>query len=191
MGKGLFAFVAAALLAIAVGVPTLAGGESIAEKSAKVKRIAKKALKTAKAAQAAAASAQGSADTALERTARLSFVVPNGTAEEQVLSVAGLRVFAECVGGNVLEARVDTTVSSSIIHIASQRNATPIDFQDDTFNVGEEAPLAGDAGDDDNVAGELTYRNGSTGQVVTMTYLMEESYLGANDCAVLGTATVV
>ena len=61
----------------------------------------------------------------------------------------------------------------------------------DSFDVGEEAPMAGDAGDDDNVTGSLTYRNGSTGQVVTINYLLEESYLGANDCAVLGTAQVV
>ena len=100
-------------------------------------------------------------------------------------------MFAECVGSNVLEARVDTTASDSIIHITTRRNMTPIDLQDEQFDVGDSAPLAGDAGDDDNVAGTLVYRNGSTGQVVTISYLLEESYLGSNDCAVLGTVTVV
>ena len=64
--------------------------------------------------------------------------------------------------------RVDTTASDSIIHITTRRNMTPIDLQDEQFDVGDSAPLAGDAGDDDNVAGTLVYRNGSTGQVVTI-----------------------
>ncbi len=66
-----------------------------------------------------------------------------------------------------------------------------IDLQEDDFDVGEDAPMPGDPADNDNVTGTLVYRNGSTGQVVTINYLLEESYLGANDCAVLGTATVV
>ena len=190
----MLALIAAALVAIAIGVPTLAGGEPAAEKSEKVKRVARNALtalKTANAALTAAAQALGSANTALTRTERLSYLAPQGSPEQQVISVGGLRVFAECIGSNVLEARVDTAASNSIIHIAARRNATPIDFQDEQFNVGDDAPLAGDAGDDDNVSGTLVYRNGSSGQVVTITYLLEESYLGQNDCAVLGTVTVV
>ncbi len=191
MSRGMLALIAAALVAIAIGVPTLAVGGQAAEKSAKVKRIARNALKTANSALTAAAEALGTANNALTRTERLSFLAPQGTAEQQVFSAAGLRVFAQCEGSNVLEARVDTTASNSIIHIAARRNATQTDFQDDDFDAGDEAPLAGDAGDDDNVSGTLVYRSGSTGQVVTITYLLEESYLGSNDCAVLGTVTVV
>ena len=55
----------------------------------------------------------------------------------------------------------------------------------------DRAPLAGDSGDDDDVAGTLVFRNGSSGRVVTISYLLEESYPGSNDCAVLGTATAV
>ena len=95
MSRGVFALVAAVLLAIAVGVPTLAGGSSVAEKSASAKKMARKALKTAKAAQAAAAAAQSDADDAKGRTVRVSFLAPTGTAEQQVASIGGLRIFAE------------------------------------------------------------------------------------------------
>ena len=64
-------------------MPTLAGGSSIAEKSANAKKMARKALKTAKAAQAAAAAAQSDADDAKGRTVRVSFLAPTGTAEQQ------------------------------------------------------------------------------------------------------------
>ena len=33
--------------------------------------------------------------------------------------------------------------------------------------------------DDDNVAGTLVFRNGSSGRVVTISYLLEESYPGS------------
>ena len=190
----MLALLAAALVAIAVGVPTLAGGEPVAERSAKVKRIARNALtalKTANAALTAAAQALGTANDALTRTERLSFLAPQGTAERQVISVGGLRVFAQCVGSNVLEARVDTTANDSIIHITAQRNATRSTSRTSSSMPATARRWPGDAGDDDNVAGTLVYRNGSTGQVVTISYLLEESYLGQNDCAVLGTVTVV
>ena len=198
--KWLFAVATVALLSVAVAIPTLAGGVFTANKSASTKKTAKRALKkateaetTAAGAATAATGAKATAETALARTVRVSFLQPLGTAEQQVASLGGLRIFAQCVAGNILTARADTTVSNSIIHISAERAGTgPLDFQDEPFNVGDPSPsLTADGGDNDNVTGMLVYRNGSTGQVVTMTYLLEESYLGANDCAVLGTATVV
>ena len=60
MSRGMLALLAAALVAIAVGVPTLAGGEPAAERSVKVKRVARNALTALKTANAAlTAAAQG------------------------------------------------------------------------------------------------------------------------------------
>ncbi len=138
---------------------------------------------------AAAGAAKSTADAALARSVPISYGATENTPTRVVLNVGGLVIRAGCSSGPDLSIVAQTTAPLSNIHIGTISedgisHGNGLDF----WNGGDIDLAPGGA--DDDVQGTLTYSNGDTGTVVTVTYSMAE--LVADDtCQVVGNALVV
>lgn len=150
---------------------------------------ASSAKSTAASAQAAAGAAKSTADAALARSVSISYSATENTPTRVILNVGGLVIRAGCSSGPDLSIVAQTTAPLSNIHIGtiSEDGASHGNGLD--FWNGGDIDLAPDGADND-VQGTLTYSNGDTGTVVTVTYSMAELVAG-DRCQVVGNALAV
>lgn len=123
---------------------------------------------------------------------RISFDVPAGTAETQILSGGGLVLKGACSAGGDLSLEASSTVNNararaSVISAGAPDKAAY--DEDDDLDTTDGFDFVG--ADDDDALGTLLYRSATGSSVVTVDFLVEQySVGGAARCLIAGAATV-
>jgi Collagen triple helix repeat (20 copies) len=124
---------------------------------------------------------------------RISFDVPVGTAETQILSLGGLVLKGACSATGDLSLEASSTANNARARasvIAAGTPDTVAYHEDDDLDTTDGFDLVG--GDDDDAVGTLVYRAPTGSTVVTVDFLVEQySVGGAARCLVSGAAVVV
>jgi Collagen triple helix repeat (20 copies) len=125
-------------------------------------------------------------------TERISFDVPVGTLETQILSLGGLVLKGACSATGDLSLEASSNSNNARARASVVAGGTPDTVaydEDDDLDTTDGFDFLG--GDDDDAVGTLVYRapNGST--VVTVDFLVEQYSVGGGArCLVAGTAVV-
>jgi hypothetical protein len=116
---------------------------------------------------------------------RIAFIAGPGVAATTVLALNGLTVTAACNAGPNLSVRASTAVSGAFIRSAGVLPSGTSYITDDSFNLGDSFDPLNEVGtNSDTLQGTLTYVR-VDGEVVTATYLAEETSTG---CVFAGNA---
>jgi Collagen triple helix repeat (20 copies) len=123
---------------------------------------------------------------------RISFDVPVGTVETQVLSLGGLVLKGACSAGGDLSLEASSTVNNARARALVVATGTPDTVaydEDDDLDTTDGFDFVG--ADDDDAVGTLVYRAPTGSTVVTVDFLVEQySVGGAARCLVAGAAVV-
>jgi Collagen triple helix repeat (20 copies) len=123
---------------------------------------------------------------------RISFDVPLGTAETQILSLGGLVLKGACSATGDLSLEAASTVNNARARASVVAAGTPDTVaydEDDDLDTTDGFDFLG--GDDDDAVGTLVYRAATGSTVVTVDFLVEQySVGGAARCLVAGAAVV-
>ena len=109
---------------------------------------------------------------------KLSFNALAGTAATKVLELGGLTLTATCSAGHALSVVATTSADGALIHAGGTTSGPPASAwykADDDFMTSESISVLPPSGTD--ASGTLTYA-GSDGQVVTATFLAQETSTG-------------
>lgn len=123
---------------------------------------------------------------------RISFDVPVGTAETQILSLGGLVLKGACSATGDLSFEASSTVNNARARasvVAAGTLDTVAYDEDDDLDTTDGFDFLG--GDDDDAVGTLVYRAPTGSAVVTVDFIVEQySVGGAARCLVAGAAVV-
>jgi hypothetical protein len=123
---------------------------------------------------------------------RISFDVPAGTPETQIVSLGGLVLKGACSAGGDLTLEASSTTNNARARASVVAAGTPdsVGFdEDDDLDSTEGFDFVGAA--DDDAVGSLVYRSPTGASVVTVDFLVEQySVGGAARCLVAGAALV-
>jgi Collagen triple helix repeat (20 copies) len=123
---------------------------------------------------------------------RISFDVPVGTAETQILSLGGLVLNGACSATGDLSLEASSTANNARAHASLVAAGTPDTVaydEDDDLDATDGFDFLG--GDDDDAVGMLVYRAPTGSTAVTVDFLVEQySVGGAARCLVAGAAVV-
>ena len=123
---------------------------------------------------------------------RISFDVPVGTAETQILSLGGLVLKGACSATGDLSLEAASTANNARARASVVAAGTPDSVaydEDDDLDTTDGFDFLG--GDDDDAVGTLVYRAPTGSTVVTVDFLVEQySVGGAARCLVAGVAVV-
>ena len=126
---------------------------------------------------------------------RISFDVPAGTAETQILSFGGLVLKGACSATGDLSLEAASTANNARARasvVAAGATGTPDTVaydEDDDLDTTDGFDFLG--GDDDDAMGTLVYRAPTGSTAVTVDFMVEQySVGGAARCLVAGTAVV-
>jgi Collagen triple helix repeat (20 copies) len=123
---------------------------------------------------------------------RISFDVPVGTAETQILSFGGLVLKGACSATGDLSLEAASTANNARARASVVAAGTPDTVaydEDDDLDMTDGFDFLG--GDDDDAVGTLVYRAPTGSAVVTVDFLVEQySVGGAARCLVAGAAVV-
>jgi hypothetical protein len=117
---------------------------------------------------------------------KFSFVAGAGAAATNVLALNGLTLIAACNAGPALSVSATSAVNGAFVHSGGARAGAAFYIADDSFNIGDSFDVLDNLNtNSDALEGTLTYAR-ADGEVVTATYLAEETPGG---CVFAGTAT--
>jgi hypothetical protein len=123
---------------------------------------------------------------------RISFDVPVGTAETQILSLGGLVLKGACSATGDLSLEAASTVNNARARASVVAGGTPDTVaydEDDDLDTTDGFDFLG--GDDDDAVGALVYRAPTGSTVVTVDFLVEQHAVGgAARCLVAGVGVV-
>jgi hypothetical protein len=123
---------------------------------------------------------------------RISFDVPVGTAETQILSLGGLVLKGACSATGDLSLEASSNANNARARASVVAAGTPDTVaydEDDDLDTTDGFDFLG--GDDDDAVGMLVYRAPTGSTVVTVDFLVEQySVGGAARCLVAGAAVV-
>jgi hypothetical protein len=123
---------------------------------------------------------------------RISFDVPAGTPETQIVSLGGLVLKGACSAGGDLTLEASSTTNNARARASVVAAGTPdsVGFdEDDDLDSTDGFDFVGAA--DDDAVGSLVYRSPTGASVVTVDFLVEQySVGGAARCLVAGAALV-
>jgi hypothetical protein len=123
---------------------------------------------------------------------RISFDVPAGTPETQIVSLGGLVLKCACSAGGDLTLEASSTTNNARARASVVAAGTPdsVGFdEDDDLDSTDGFDFVGAA--DDDAVGSLVYRSPTGASVVTVDFLVEQySVGGAARCLVAGAALV-
>jgi hypothetical protein len=116
---------------------------------------------------------------------KFSFNASAGTAATKVLELGGLTLTATCATGPALSVDATTSADGALIHAGGNTSGSPAAWYqaDDDFMTSETLSVLPASGT--HTSGTLTFA-GSDGQVLTATFLAEETSTG---CVFAGNAT--
>jgi hypothetical protein len=123
---------------------------------------------------------------------RISFDVPVGTVETQILSLGGLVLKGACSATGDLSLEASSTANNARAHALVVAAGTPDTVaydEDDDLDTTDGFDFLG--GDDDDAVGTLVYRSPTGSTAVTVDFLVEQySVGGAARCLVAGAAVM-
>jgi hypothetical protein len=123
---------------------------------------------------------------------RISFDVPVGAAETQILSLGGLVLKGACSATGDLSLEAASTANNARAHASVVAAGTPDTVaydEDDDLDTTDGFDFLG--GDDDDAVGTLVYRAPTGSAVVTVDFIVEQySVGGAARCLIAGAAVV-
>jgi Collagen triple helix repeat (20 copies) len=123
---------------------------------------------------------------------RISFDVPVGTADTQILSLGGLVLKGACSATGDLSLEASSNANNARARASIVAGGTPDTVaydEDDDLDTTDRFDFLG--GDDDDAVGTLVYRAPTGSTVVTVDFVVEQySVGGAARCLVAGTAVV-
>jgi Collagen triple helix repeat (20 copies) len=123
---------------------------------------------------------------------RISFDVPVGTADTQILSLGGLVLKGACSATGDLSLEASSNANNARARASVVAGGTPDTVaydEDDDLDTTDRFDFLG--GDDDDAVGTLVYRAPTGSTVVTVDFVVEQySVGGAARCLVAGTAVV-
>ena len=123
---------------------------------------------------------------------RISFDVPAGTAETQILSLGGLVLRGACSAGGDLSVEAASTTNNARARASVVAAGTPDTVaydEDDDLDTTDGFDFVG--ANDDDAVGTLVYRAPTGSTVVTVDFLVEQhSVGGAARCLIAGAAVV-
>ena len=123
---------------------------------------------------------------------RISFDVPVGTAETQILSLGGLVLRGACSAGGDLSLEAASTTNNARARASVVAAGTPDTVaydEDDDLDTTDGFDFLG--ADDDDAVGTLVYRAPTGSTVVTVDFLVEQYAVGgAGRCLITGAAVV-
>ena len=123
---------------------------------------------------------------------RISFDVPVGTAETQILSLGGLVLKGACSAGGDLSLEAASTTNNARARASIVAAGTPDTVaydEDDDLDTTDGFDFLG--ADDDDAVGTLVYRAPTGSTVVTVDFLVEQYAVGgAGRCLITGAAVV-
>ena len=134
----------------------------------------------------------GPPGTAAPGAQKVSFDVPAGTPETQILSLGGLVLKGACSAGGDLSLEASSGVNNARARASVFSAGTPDKAaydEDDDLDTTDGFDFVG--ADDDDAMGTLIYRSATGSAVVTADFLVEQySVGGAARCLIAGVATV-